>query len=258
MPKYKTIVIDSVGEMARLYFSKTRGKKSTEMDNLRQINDYAPATERMNIMFRRLQDLRDKGVNIVFIGHEQIEKIYGKGGEIGGKGQAPPEPIAIKGMPDLPGKIAPEELMRKCDVILRNRLLNGQPIWVAKQESLGGSVAEAPWVAGCRFHTEALKPGSFLPPSYEEIVQLAAKVPDTNFAPPYIWMIYGAPKTKKTLLVCKTFPKPMRLFDLDRGRSVLGNDEKIKSMGIDPVSYNSEESSDYDRFVADITSCFAD
>jgi hypothetical protein len=256
MPKFATVVFDSVGELARLYFSKARGKHANEMDNLRQLNDYTPTTERLNILFRRLQDLRDLGVEIVFIGHEQVDKIFAKGGEIAGKNQAPPEPIAVRGMPDLPGKVAPEELMRKCDNLLRQRMLGGKPTWVTKQEPLGGNAMDSPWVAGCRFNVLAMAPAGYLPSSYIEILELSKKFPLANFVPSYIWMIYGAPKIGKTRLVCETFPKPLLLYDFDRGRKVLGSDAAMQERGITPRQFNSEESTDYDRFLADLGGCF--
>jgi hypothetical protein len=256
VPKFATVVIDSGGELSRLYFSKARGKHASDMENLRQLNDYTPTTERLNILFRRLQDLRDTGTEIVIICHEQVDKIFAKGGEIGAKNAPPPEPMAVRGMPDLPGKVAPEELMRKSDNLLRMRVVNSKLMWVTKQEPLGGSASDSPWIAGCRFDSLKLAPAGYLPASYIEIKNLASKCPEANFVPPYIWMIYGAPKIGKTRLVCNTFPKPLRLYDLDRGRKVLGSDEVIKAAGIIPVQFNSEECDDYTRFLADLATCF--
>lgn len=250
MPKYKTLFIDTVGEMARLYFSKGMGKHAGDFEKIRQVNDYAPATERLNIMFRSLQDLRDSGVEVVFSGNEQIEQIYAKGGAIAGKGQPTNEPITVKGLPDLPGKVAPEELLRKVDCILRMRILNGKLTWVAKPEPLGGSATDCSWVAGCRFN---VGDNAWLPANYTEFI---AKCKDIdNFAPPYIWLIYAPPKIGKTRLIATTFPKPMCMIDLDRGAKVLGSPEKIKSMGIDLTTLNSEECDDYDKFKAIIATC---
>jgi hypothetical protein len=256
MPPYATVFVDSVGELARLYFSFAIKKHSGDMDNLREVYHYTPTTERLNIFFRRLQDLRDAGVNVVLSGHEQVEKIYAKGGAIGQKGQPPPEPIAIKGMPDLPGNVAPEELLRKVDCVLRMRLVNSKPMWISKNEPLGGSAMDSPWIAGCRFNVGAMSPILYLPASYEEIVELGKKHPDAKFRPPYIWLIYGPPKIGKTRLIADTFPKPMKLYDLDRGSHVLGTPEEIKEMGIDRVIFNTEEMDDYTKFVGDIATCF--
>jgi hypothetical protein len=256
MPKYQTVFIDPVGELARLYFSKAIKKHAKDMEALREIYHYTPTTERLNIFLRRMQDLRATGTNIVFSGHEQVDKIYAKGGAIAAKGQPPPEPIAIRGMPDLPGSVAPEELMRKSDCVLRMRMVNGKPMWIAKPEPLGGSAMDSPWTAGCRFNALALNSMGYLPASFEEIAKLASDKPDANFNPPYIWIIYGATKIGKTRLIAQTFPKPMKMYDLDQGSHVLGTPDKIADMGIDLVTYNTEECDDYDRFLADIASCF--
>ncbi len=255
MPRYKTVVIDSIGEQARLYFSKAIKKHSGDSDTLRNISHYQPTTERLNIWIRRVEELKRTGVECVLVGHEQIDKIYAKGGEIGSKGQQPQDPIGVRGIPDLPGSTFPEELLRKCDCIFRARLVNGKVRWVAKEEPLGASISDAPWVAGARFHAEMIM-GGYLPPDYNEITRMAIEAKINNFQPPYIWMIYGRVKIGKTRMVCQTFPKPMKLFDFDHGSNVLGSAEDIKSMGIDVVQYSVEEQDDYDKFVADFASCF--
>jgi hypothetical protein len=111
------------------------------------------------------------------------------------------------------------------------------------------------WIAGCRWNGESLN-GGYLPASYTDLLQLVKDHPEAGFRPPYIWMIYAPPKMGKTRLIASTFPKPMKLYDLDRGSSVLGTPEEIKAQGIDLRKFNSEEGSDYDLFTADIASCF--
>lgn len=254
MPRLKTVVLDSVGEVARLFFSKSMNKHADDFETIRAVNHYPGATERLNILFRRLQDLRQAGVNVVIIGHEQIDKIYAKGGGIAAKGQQPSEPIGVRGIPDLPGSTAPKELLRKCDIIVRMRLLNGVPTWVAREEALGIG-GDSPWVTGARFNGLAIK-GGYWPASYAELESLARTTPNVDFRPPYIWMIYGRVKVGKTRTI-PTFPKPLRLYDLDRGSSVLGDPEKLKAEGIEIVTFNPEETNDYSPFISSIASCFA-
>lgn len=262
MSKYKTVVIDTIGEQARLYFSKAMNKHSDDTETIRGPQNYPGTTERLNIWIRRAEDLKKLGIQLVVIGHEQIDKIYAKGSMIPEKGQPPNEPIGVRGIPDLPGATFPEELLRKIDCIVRMRLVNGKPCWIAKEEPLGASISDAPWVAGCRFHAEhpAMKNG-YLPCSWIEIEQLALAAMKSgaidNWAPPYTWMIYGRVKIGKSRAVALTFPKPMKYFDFDHGLHVLGSPERIKEMGIDRVEYNVEESKDYDLFTKDFATCFA-
>jgi hypothetical protein len=129
-------------------------------------------------------------------------------------------------------------------------------MWVTKPEPLGGSAVAAFWNAGCRFNVLAMNAAGVMPPSYEEWVKLGKDHPEAKFRPPYIWLIYGVPKIGKTRLIGGTFPKPMRLYDLDRGAHVLGNKEEIKEQGIDLVTYNSENAGDYVDFISDFSACF--
>ncbi len=264
MPKYKTVVIDTLGEMVRLYFSKAIGKHAaidpkTEEKSMRNVSHFQPATERCNIWLRRAEDLKKQGTQLVILCHEQVDKIYAKGGEITPKGQQPQEPVSIQGIPDLPGSTFPHEVLRKCDAILRVRKVNGKLTWISFEEPLGPTVSDAPWVAGCRFYAEKLNNG-FLPPSYIEIEKLAlaataAKTID-NWNPPYIWLIYGRPRTQKTLSAALTFPKPMIYFDFDHGLHVLGSEEKIKNLGIEHVEYQVEDVNSYDPWVSRFATCF--
>jgi hypothetical protein len=255
MPKYATVVCDSIGEQARLYFSKAIGKTADQSEASREITHYRPTTERLNIWIRRAEDLKKSGTNLVLIGHEQIDKIYATGGMIGEKGRPPQEPVGVRGMPDLPGQAFPEELLRKCDVILRMRILNGKPTWVAKEEPLSAGVPDAHWIAGARFNAGLIANG-YLPPSYQLIKAEAEKLEIPNWLPPYIWMIYGKVKIGKTRVVAESFPKPMKYFDFDKGTSVLGPPETIKAMGIDVVQYRVEEKTDYDLFIKDFATCY--
>jgi hypothetical protein len=254
LPKYGTVVFDTIGEMARLYFSKAIGKKSSDMDKLRNVSHYQPTTERLNIFTRRLDNLKKLGTECVFIGHEQIDKIYAKGGEIAGRGQQPQEPIGVRGIPDLPGSTFPEELLRKCDVILRMRNVNGKPTWVCKEEPLGGSLEEA-WVAGARFDAGQIRNG-YLPPSYTEIRKEAERLKIFNWQPPYIWMIYGRSKIGKTTVVLKSFPSPIKLYDFDKGSHVLGPPQMLIDQGIEVHSFDVENDADYNLFTVDFETCF--
>src|ERR1700751_2427750 len=99
MPKFVTVAIDSAGKLARLFFSKDMGKSSADREKIRGMNNYPGATERMNMLVRSLKQKRDKGVEIVFTAHEDIEKIYARGSGMAAKGQPQPEPVGVKGWP---------------------------------------------------------------------------------------------------------------------------------------------------------------
>lgn len=255
--KFQTIAIDPLGEWARLCFSKDLGKESWDLETFKDIRNYSGYAERMCIILRKLKDIRDKHkVNIVVTAHENLDRIYAKGGAIGNKkvGVEASEPIAILGRPDIPGNTAPNEVMRAFDNIFRVKMVNGQIAWVAQKEAIGGGGNT--WEVKDRFNACLIKNG-YLPPSYEEIEKLALATPGVkeNWNPPYLWLIYGPPGYKKTLQL-KTFPKPIRLFDLDKGSTVL---TKEINEGMFTVSqYDTEDHREYDRFIGDLFGCIVD
>ena len=247
MPKYKTIVVDSASEWARLTFSKDMGKTSSQLDQIRSVKNYPGATERINMVVRRMKNFRDNGTEIVITAHEQLEKVYAKGGMIAAKGQTPQEPIAVKGWPDLPGSRCPDEVARACDNVFRVRYVNNKPQWIAKPESVGGGGDN--WEVKDRFNAPVIKNG-FLPPDYEEVAKLALTNPGCVWDPPYIWLIYGAFGIGKTRSLL-SFPRPMYVFDIDRGCASLKERETLKypeRITIDP--YDPEDTHEYDRFIS--------
>lgn len=254
MPKYKTIAIDSGHEWARLTFSKDMKKHAGDLEDIRGVNNYPGATERINMVVRRFKDYRDKvGCEIVILVHEQIEKIYAKGGMITPRGQTPQEPVGVKGWPNFPGSTCPTEVMGACDNVFRVRRVNTKPSWICVPEPLGGGGDN--WVAKDRFNAPALNPAGILPPSYTEVAEAAAKHPLCSWHPPYIWMLYGEPGIGKTRSLL-TFPRPLKIFDIDRGSSVLVQKDGSLPEGIDITTYNSEESDHYVRFIGELEAAF--
>lgn len=254
MPKYNTVAFDSAGELARLYFSKDMGKTGTDSDTIRQMHNYPGSTERMNMLVRQLKQKRDLGVEIVFTAHEDIEKVYAKGGSMAAKGQTPPEPIAVKGWPDLPGKRAPDEFCRACDNVLRVRYLNGAPCWVARRETIGPG-AEF-WEVKDRFNGKALVNGSgLLPPSYAEVKKLTLQANAEWWQPPYIWMLYGPFGIGKTRSLL-TFPPPILMFDLDHGTKSLTKTEIEKAQMTIIGDIDVENAADYSKFIGKFAAAF--
>jgi hypothetical protein len=249
MPKFSTIVIDSVHEWARLTFSKDMKKSAGDFESIRMVNNYPGATERINMVVRRFKDYQLKGITVVMTAHEQIEKIYARGGMISARGQAPQEPIGVKGWPNLPGTTCPTEVMGACDNVFRVRKVNGKTSWICIPEALGGGGDN--WVAKDRFNAPALNPAGILPADYEALAKLAAANPACTWAPPYIWLIYGEPGVGKTRSLL-SFPRPMHIFDIDRGASVLKDKSGKLPEGITTSQYNSEECNDYPRFISDL------
>lgn len=257
MPKFNTIAVDSGHEWARLTFSYDMkkhagihdGKSLTEQ--IRAVNNYPGATERINMVVRRFKDYRDRGMNVVILVHEQIEKIYARGGMITAKGQAPQEPIGVKGWPNFPGATCPTEVMGACDNVFRMRRINMKPQWVCVPEALGGGGDN--WTAKDRFNAPALSNGTtgILPPSYEEVRKLAIANPNCTWTEFYIWLLYGEPGIGKTRSLL-TFPRPLHIFDIDHGAGVLKTKDGKFPEGITTSSYNSEESDDYPRFISDL------
>jgi AAA domain len=249
MPKFATIVIDSVHEWARLTFSKDMRKSAGDFDSIRAVNNYPGATERINMVVRRFKDYQLKGITVVMTAHEQIEKIYARGGMITARGQAPQEPIGVKGWPNLPGTTCPTEVMGACDNVFRVRRINGKVSWICIPEPLGGGGDN--WVAKDRFNAPALNVAGILPADYDALARLASAAPACVWSPPYIWLLYGEPGVGKTRSLL-TFPRPMHIFDIDRGASVLKDKSGHLPDGITTSQYNSEECNDYPRFIADL------
>ena len=94
-----TIVVDTLGEMARIVVGSIKGVKESAT-----LPDWSLMVERIRKTTRILRDARDKGWNIVFICHEQ----YLKAGDV---------EILAGGYPDLPGKELPIDLPKLCDVV---------------------------------------------------------------------------------------------------------------------------------------------
>lgn len=249
MPKFATIAIDSGHEWARLTFSKDMKKHAGDLEDIRAVNNYPGATERINMVVRRFKDYRDTGMNVVILVHEQIEKIYAKGGMITPRGQQPQEPIGVKGWPNLPGSTCPTEVMGACDNVFRMRRVNNKPQWICVPEPLGGGGDN--WTAKDRFNAPAINPAGILPPSYEEVKKLALANPACTWAEYYIWLIYGEPGIGKTRCLL-TFPRPLHIFDIDHGTRVIRSKEGKLPDGITVSQYNSEECDDYPRFISDL------
>jgi hypothetical protein len=252
MPKFATVAIDSVGELARLFFSKDMGKGANDREKIRAMQNYPGATERLNMLCRSLKQKRDKGVEIVFTAHEDIEKVYARGGAMAGKGQAPPDPVAVKGWPDVPGKRAPDEFCRACDNVLRVRRVNNSPAWIAARESIG--VGADYWEVKDRFNGPAVRAG-LLPANYEELKKSICAVNPGWWRAPYLWMLYGPYGIGKTRSLL-SFPKPIFVIDLDKGtKSITEEEAKSAQMTIDQ-SIDVEESAHYDRFFGILEAAF--
>lgn len=251
MPKWGTIAVDSVGEMARMTFSWDMKKKAGDFESIRQVNNYPGTTERLNMFARQCKTFRDRGVNIVFTAHEDIQTIYAKGGAITPKGQTPQEPIGVKGWPDLPGKRAPDEFCRAVDNVIRVRFLNGQPTWILIRESLGGGGEF--WDVKTRFDPNIN--GGRIACNYRELEAEAKKLmatgKDVNWNPPYIWMLYGAFGIQKTRSL-RFFPQPILIYDLDRGTKSLTAKE-IEENHISIRSYDVEDKDSWQKFVVDFS-----
>lgn len=253
MPKYGTLAIDSAGELARLFFSKSIGKSGDDTEKIRQLNHYPPAVERLNMLVRSLKRKRDAGTEIVFTAHEDIEKIYARGsGMSSAPGAPPPDPVAVKGWPDLPGKRTPDEFCRACDNVLHVRYVSGTPTWVARREAIG--TGNEYWEVKDRFNGKAISSG-LLPASYTSVQGLVCGLNKEWWQAPYIWMLYGPYGIGKTRSLL-TFPQPILLFDLDHGTKSLTKTEiaQAKIEVIDDIDV--EDSSDYNKFIGKLEGAF--
>lgn len=254
--KYKTLAIDSGGELARLAFSWEMKKEVGDFENIRAMNDYPGMTERINMLMRRLKDFRSAGLEVVVIFHDAIDKIYVRGSAMAKKGQNN-EPTAIIPRISMPGSAAPDETMKVADNIFHVRTVNGQVQWVAIREPVGPGAPET-WVVKDRFNASEVRQadgkvvfGPYLPPSYKEIAERMLKHAPSYWHPPYIWMPYGTVGMKKTLSLA-TFPRPIRILDLDGGTAVLGSEIEKDPEGFHITRYNSEDHQEWPRFVVDL------
>lgn len=249
-PKYATVVFDSASELARLYFTKSMGKSSSSMDTIREMKDYPAATERLNMLIRRVKNLRDAGTEIVFTAHEDIQKVYARGGAMAGRGQQPAEPVAVKGWPDMPGNRTPDEMCRAADNVFHIRMLNKLPVAVANREVLGAGGDY--WETKDRFNARTLgNPAGVFPYDYNKIKELA--VAAGTWDGPYIWIFYGPFGIGKTRGLL-SFPRPLKLFDLDRGTKSIPEAKSDPNFTID--SYDVEDVKEYERFVANVAKLF--
>jgi hypothetical protein len=252
MAKYATVAIDSIGELARLYFSKDMGKGPNDTEKIRAMQNYPGATERLNMLCRSLKQKRDAGVEIVFTAHEDIERIYARGGAMGTKGGPPPEPVAVRGQPDLPGSRTPNEFCRACDNVIHVRYVNNVPMWIVRREPIGPGGEF--WETKDRFNGLQIASG-MLPADYLKVADLVKKANPEWWQPAYITLLYGPYGIGKTRSIL-TFPKPILLFDLDHGTKSLTTSE-IKAAEITIISdIDVEDSGDYNKFVSLLQGAF--
>lgn len=137
--------------------------------------------------------------------------------------------------------------MNACDNVFRVREINGKPMWIARREPLGGGGDY--WVVKDRFNAPAIANG-LLPCSYSEIATLALAKPECNWAPAYIWLLYGVPGIGKTRSLL-TFPRPLHILDIDRGSSVLMKQGAYPE-GVSVEQFDSEECEDYPKFLSSL------
>lgn len=96
--KYCTLVIDTSGEMSRVFEKSARGVKEQAT-----LPEWYLTVERSRNILRQTRNLaRDKGINVVVIAHEQYVKS---------------ELEVYQGLPDMPGKELPIDMPKLYDVV---------------------------------------------------------------------------------------------------------------------------------------------
>jgi hypothetical protein len=96
--QYCTIVIDTAGEMARVFERSARGGKEQAT-----LAEWYLTVERCRNVLRHTRNLaRDKGINVVVIAHEQYIKS---------------ELEVYQGLPDMPGKELPIDTPKLYDIV---------------------------------------------------------------------------------------------------------------------------------------------
>lgn len=161
---YSSIAIDPLQEFSvtTQSFSKGEGNEQNPME----LKLWAGAQERAAIAIRVLRGIRKEGMFYYITGGENIDKDYavdprskiGAGGASG----PPEQPYLIKGSIDVPGKLV-GVVTHACDIMLRARIVNSKPTFVALQESLPGG---AWWECKDRFG----RLPAFNPPNFKLIL----------------------------------------------------------------------------------------
>lgn len=243
-PKYRTVAIDAGNELARLMFAHHLNKHASDTEKMVEFYDYRPIMQKMAMITRRMKDFKARGIEVVVITNEIIQKVYPKGKFKQGGGP-PPDPISVSGVPDFPGEKGPGDVAKVFDNVFRMTVHGGKEVWVCKRHSIGPGCGN--WEVGERAGLITLNQG-ILPPSYEAISKVAEKqLPAWN--PPYLWLIYGIYKIGKTRSLL-SFPRPLLVLDVDRGADSIEGERRADPEGITIKSFNSEEMDDWGRFVA--------
>jgi hypothetical protein len=92
-----TLVVDTTTELARLFERSARGGKEQA-----SLAEWYLTVERTRNVLRALRNLSTRGLNVVFVTHEQYIKS---------------ELEVYQGMPDMPGKELPNDVPRLMDVV---------------------------------------------------------------------------------------------------------------------------------------------
>jgi hypothetical protein len=135
------------------------------------------------------------------------------------------------------------------------RMMNGSPAWVGRREPIGGGGDY--WEVKTRFNSSLISDG-LMPGDYQKLLA-AAKQFNVQLNLPYLWIIYGTFGIGKTRSLL-SFPRPLKLFDLDRGSTVIKHEvEALRQAGetFDIIdSIDCEESNHYEKFVSELEATF--
>jgi hypothetical protein len=137
--QYNSIAIDPLVEFSQQNQTQSKLKSGGSAFDPIEVKWWGGAQERAAILLRRLRNYRDQGVFVYFTSSEFIDKDYGTDPRSANKGEKPEEPYCIKGTINVPGKLV-REINHMVDIQCHARMMNGQPIWVTKEEpARGGS-----------------------------------------------------------------------------------------------------------------------
>lgn len=141
---YNSLAVDSLQELSM--DTQTFSKKQAGVDVLEpmHVKLWTGAQERMKIQLRKMKNYRDQGVFIYFTCSETIDKDYVTDPRSAPPGAPPEQPYSVKGTVNLAGQLVPT-VQHVCDIMAHAKPLNGQVMWITKQEALpaGGAYWEA-------------------------------------------------------------------------------------------------------------------
>ena len=133
--KYNSLAVDSLQELSMDTQTFAKHQVSIHSDEPMHVKLWGGAQERAKIQLRKMKNYRDSGIFIYFTCSEAIDKDYVTDPRSAPAGAPPEAPFSVKGTVNLPGQLVPT-VQHVCDIMAHAKMMNGQMMWITKQEPL--------------------------------------------------------------------------------------------------------------------------